>query len=300
MQTTEISILVDRCQKDGLCAQVCPARSYVWNKDQVPAVVHAEHCGLCGQCIAVCASDAIVHSRLDRKNFQKIENRRPVAPEAAIELLRQRRSVRNYKKDEVPRALLEQIAQVAAFAPTSAHGGEGWVRSVSVVSGRDDMRRVLELTVEYLRELHAMFGMFVVKQLAHFRPDLKRAYGMLPDLEMRLAEYGAGRDAILYSAPAAIFVHTPRQTAEPQVDCDAALYAMMIAAQAHGLGSCWNGWLCKAGDAFKARRATGLRRLLAIPDHHEVRAAMTIGYPAIKLHSVPQRETAIHWATAGR
>ncbi|MBN2358581.1 MAG: nitroreductase family protein [Deltaproteobacteria bacterium] len=297
---TAISIAAEQCKRDGLCARVCPARIYDWQKDTVPTISRVEHCGLCGQCLAVCPGGAIVHSRLDPNHFTRIENRQPVEPAAAQELLRQRRSVRNYKPDEVPRDLLEQIARVAAYAPTSAHGGEGWVRSATIVSGRADMQRVLELAVEYLRELRGMLDLFVVKQMARFRPELQRAFGMLPDLEMRLAEHAAGRDVILYSAPAAIFVHTPRQTAEPQVDCDAALYAMMIAAQAHGLGTCWNGWLTKAGDAFKARRATGLRRLLAIPDHHDVLAAMTIGYPALRLHSIPQRETAIHWiATSG-
>jgi nitroreductase len=87
-------------------------------------------------------------------------------------------------------------------------------------------------------------------------------------------------------------------TPEPQIDCDAALVAMMLAAHAHGLGTCWNGWLAKAADAFKARRAVGLRRLLQIPDHHEVGAAMTVGIPGIQLHSVPQRETAVRWVSA--
>jgi len=294
---TEITIDVDKCKHDGLCAQLCGARVFDWSENEPPVVRRAELCMLCGQCLAICANDAIAHSRLDRKNFARIENRQPVEAAAMEQFLRQRRSVRNYKPTEVPRELLERIAQVAGFSPTSAHGKEGWVRSVTIVSGADDMRRVAELTAEYMRELGAFLSSFVVRQIARFKIEPRRGIGMLPDLNMRVAEYEAGRDCLVYSAPAAIFVHTPELTHEAQIDCDAALMAMMMAAHAHGLGTCWNSWIAKAADAFKVKRAVGLRRMLAIPEHHKVGAAMTIGFPAIKLHSVPQRETAIHWAT---
>jgi nitroreductase len=166
------------------------------------------------------------------------------------------------------------------------------------VSGESDMRRVLELTVEYMREMRALLNSPLVKLAARFKIEPRRGRSMLDDLDMRLAEYEQGRDAVVYGAPAAIFVHTPRLTPEPQIDCDAALFAVMLAAHARGLGTCWNGWLAKAADAFKARRATGLRRLLRIPDHHEVGAAMTVGFPGIDLHSIPQRETLVRWASA--
>jgi nitroreductase/NAD-dependent dihydropyrimidine dehydrogenase PreA subunit len=292
---TSISIDADRCRKDGLCAQVCPVRIFVAPKGDLPVVQRAEDCVLCGQCVAICAHQAILHSRLDLGRLVRIEERHPVEGPAAIELLRQRRSVRVYKSDPVPRDLLERIVEVAGFAPTSAHGKEGWVRSVTVVSGPDQMQRVRDLTVEYLRELRGLLGSAMVGFVARFKVEPRRGIGMLPDLDLRLAEHDQGRDAILYDAPAAVFVHTPEATHEPSADCDAALFAMMIAAQAHGLGTCWNGWLAKAASAFKAKRATGLRRMLAIPDHHQVGAAMTIGFPALRLHSIPQRETRIHW-----
>jgi nitroreductase len=160
------------------------------------------------------------------------------------------------------------------------------------------MGRALELTVEYLRELRAVLHRPLVRVLAKFLVPPRRGRSMLPDLDMRLAEHDQGRDAIMYGAPAAIFVHAPRETPAPQIDCDTALLAMMLAAHAHGLGTCWNGWLAKAAEAFKVRHATGLRRLLQIPDHHEVGAAMTIGFPGLKLHSIPQRQTMVQWVSA--
>jgi len=293
-----ISIQADRCRHDGLCARVCPVRIFTAAAGAVPAVAHAERCVLCGQCLAICPHEAIAHDRLDRARFARIEHHRPVEAAAALELIRQRRSVRDYRTDPVPRELLERVTAVAAYAPTSAHGQEGWTRSVTVVSGVEPMRRVRELTIEYLRELRALMGSAMVRVIARFKIEPRRGLGMVADLDLRLAEWETGRDGILYDAPAAIFVHTPQMTHEPSADCDSALYAMMLAAHAHGLGTCWNGWLTKAADAFKARRATGLRRLLEIPEHHLVGAAMTVGFPGLKLHSVPQRETRVRWVSS--
>ena len=294
---TVITIRSEKCKKDGLCVTVCPVRVFAAGKNESPVVRRADECVLCGQCLAVCANEAIAHSRLDRSRFVRIDGQQPVEGAAAMQLLRQRRLVRAYKPEAVPRELIERIVEVAGFAPTSAHGREGWVRTVTVVTGVEEMRRVAALTVEYMRELRGLLRSPFAKLVARFKVEPRRGRAMLPDLDMRIAEYEQGRDAIVYGAPAAIFVHTPEVTSEPSADCDAALFAVMIAAHAHGLGTCWNGWLAKAGDAFKARKAKGLRRMLGIPEHHVVGAAMTLGYPAVRLHSVPQRETHLHWVT---
>jgi hypothetical protein len=70
---------------------------------------------------------------------------------------------------------------------------------------------------------------------------------------------------------------------------------MMLLAQSIGLGTCWNGYLTKAASGFKVKSFTAFRNFLEIPDHHDVYAAATVGYPAIKLHSVPHREVSVRW-----
>jgi NAD-dependent dihydropyrimidine dehydrogenase PreA subunit len=117
----------------------------------------------------------------------------------------------------------------------------------------------------------------------------------LPDMEMRLAEYDRGHDVITYDAPAALFVHSPRVTPTPQTDCDCVMCPMMLMAHALGLGTCWNGYLSRAASGFRLGAFAALREMLPLPDHHDVYAAATIGYPAFTLHSVPQREISAHW-----
>jgi nitroreductase len=118
---------------------------------------------------------------------------------------------------------------------------------------------------------------------------------MLPDIYMRLRELEEGRDAITYNAPHALFFHSPALSPYPQVDCDAAIYSVMLLAHAKGMGTCWNGWLTKAANGFRIKSFTALKEMLGFPDHHEVFSAATLGYRALNLHSIPPRETRIGW-----
>jgi nitroreductase/NAD-dependent dihydropyrimidine dehydrogenase PreA subunit len=287
------------CGGDGICAAICPARILrMGEKKAPPEVGEMGTCVLCGQCIAACPRGAIAHSALDAAGFERIEERQPLAPEAAMGFLRQRRSVRAYDNKPVPKELLARVVRIAGFAPTSAHGGEGWVRSVAIVTGAAAMRKVAELTAEHMRLMGKMLDHPVVRLLGrfgHWKDEVRSGRAMLPDLRMRLAEWKASRDVITYEAPAALFVHTPRAEPEPVATCQAALMAILYAAHAHGLGSCWNGYLTKAACAFKTPSFTELRDMLGIPRHHDVLAAATIGYPRFKLHSLPARQTNIRW-----
>lgn len=294
MSDARIEINPEACMRDGLCVRVCPARIFRADRGGVPEVVGESLCVKCGQCIAICPCDAITHTDLDLRRFERIEDRHPGARDAFVELLRQRRSVREYRDKPIPRELLEEVVGAAAFAPTGAHGGEAWKRSVVVVSG-EEMRRVTELTAEYMRRLGAMLDSWVVKAVATYNEQVQGGRAMLPDLWLRVGEYEQGHDIITYDAPVAVFVHTPRATPTPQIDCDAALYAILLAAHARGLGACWNGWLQKAATAFKMKTFTDLRQMLGIPDDHDVLAAATLGYPALRLHSVPQREIEVRF-----
>ena len=75
------------------------------------------------------------------------------------------------------------------------------------------------------------------------------------------------------------------------------MYPMMLMAHVLGLGTRWNGYLSKAASGFRLGTFTALRELLELPDHHDVYAAATLGYPAVRLHSVPQREARAHWVS---
>jgi nitroreductase/NAD-dependent dihydropyrimidine dehydrogenase PreA subunit len=291
--TPSVTISIDEatCQRDGICSQICPNLVFTGTRGEQPRIGDVTLCNLCGQCLSACPSGAITHSRLSSSRLSRVADHHPVDPDALGQLLRQRRSVRAYRDKEIPQELIEQLVGVAGFGPTGAHGGEGWVRRVVIVTGKDSMSKVAELTFLYMKQLAELLDSLVVKMVARWKEGPRMGRLMLPDIVMRLREFEKGHNMITYDAPAAIFVHSPRVTPTPQTDCDCVMYPMMLMAHALGLGTCWNGYLSKAASGFRISSFTALRKLLEIPDHHDVYAAATLGFPRIRLHSVPQRST---------
>ena len=81
----------------------------------------------------------------------------------------------------------------------------------------------------------------------------------------------------------------------PQTDCDTALQLVQLYAESFGLATCWNGLIqgAAAGDHLKG--FTKLAEFLHIPVENKCYAAMTIGYPSVSLHSIPERKVDVNW-----
>jgi len=256
---------------------------------------HQEECVLCGHCLCVCPEGSIEHSGFVRANFRPIKNFEQVKAEEAFEFLSRRRSVRNYKKDVPTQELIDKLVQIAGYAPGSPHHRVGWVRNMTVVKGEENMKVVLDMTADYIQRLLKLLKGNFLKLAAMFSDSAKAGLAVIPDMEMRLNEYYKGGDSIIYKAPAAIFFHAPVASSTPQTDCDTALLLVQLYAEAHGLGTCWNGLIQGAAAGDHLRGFKKLSDLLKIPANHKCYAAMTIGYPSVKLHSIPERKVNITW-----
>ena len=57
----------------------------------------------------------------------------------------------------------------------------------------------------------------------------------------------------------------------------------------------WNGLLQSAAAGEHLREYAALANFLGIPSGNRCYAAATIGYPAVRFHSIPEREVAITW-----
>ena len=141
-----------------------------------------------------------------------------------IEVLRNRRSIRAYKKESVPQSMIEEIVDCARLAPT-AMNEQPW--DFIVVTKR-----------ELLEQIPPMLG--------H-------------------AEFVA-------NASFAVLVLT-RETNYGLEDCCAATENLLIAAAAHGLGSCW-----VAGT--KQAYGPAVARAFGAPADRQLVAIVSFGHPA--------------------
>lgn len=285
-----ISICKNTCKSCGLCSRICPTQ--VLKGENID---HPEECVLCGQCLCVCPTGSIEHSGFLNRYFSRIKDHNPVSAGKAFEFLSQRRSVRNYTKEMPSREVLEKLVQIAGFAPGSPHHRIGWVRSMTIVYGEENMKVVLDTTADYMRQLLKLLNSNFLKVAAKFSELAKAGLAVVPDMEMRLSDYSNGSDSIIYKAPAAIFFHAPVFSSTPQTDCDNAMFLVQLYAQALGLGTCWNGLMQGAAAGDHLRSFKTLSDFLNIPSNHRCYAAMTIGYSSVKLHSIPERKVGVTW-----
>lgn len=298
IEKPSIEINSGTCSACMLCVRICPTRIYSSGGEKPDKKIitgHHEECVLCGQCLCVCPSGSIDHSGFVKENFTPVKNTRNITEAEAFDFLSGRRSVRNYKKDVPPAKLLNELVRIAGFAPGSPHHRVGWVRNVTVVYGEAGMKEVLDMTADYMRQLLILLNSRFIKLAAKFSDSAKAGVAVVPDMQMRLDEYYRGGDSIVYRAPAVLFFHAPAASSTPQTDCDTAALLVQLYAEALGLGTCWNGLIqgAAAGDHLKGFRK--LANYLGIPSNHKCYAAMTVGYPSVKLHVIPERKVNVSW-----
>ena len=295
LEPPEIKVNPGTCSKCGLCTKICPTKVFKATNGNDKVIIHTEECVLCGQCICGCPTNSIIHSGFNIENFKRIRNRKPVTPENAFEFLSQRRSIRNYKEEQPPAELLEKIVQIAGYAPGSPHHRVGWVREMTIVTGRENMKIILDMTADYIQQTISLLSSWYLRVMANFSELARSGIGVVPDLRMRFEEYMNGKDLIIYNAPAAIFFHAPKFSSTPQTDCDTALQLVQLYAESFGLTTCWNGLIQGAASGDHLKGFTKLAEFLRIPKENKCYAAMTIGYPSISLHSIPERKVNVSW-----
>jgi nitroreductase len=174
------------------------------------------------------------------------------------ELLKKRRSVRDYEDKEVPSDLLMQIINESCLAPSSSNR-QPW--HFIVITNKNVITRLSD--------------------------ESKR--NLLNDLEQNPASPSSNYEAILrdknfnvfYNAPCLVFIVGPKDLLSIQVDCALAASYFMFSACARGLATCWIG----LGRFIKNKE---LLALIGMPEGDLIVAPIIIGY-AKEIPDVPDR-----------
>ncbi len=141
-----------------------------------------------------------------------------------LEAIGNRRSVRAYKRDPVPKEVLESIIEAGNQAPCT-YPFQSWRFVVVLDKG---FKEKLFQTV-YPTWKESFDGM---KESPEFSGYYEKAMNLLDAMD-------EPKDLIYYSAPVILFVIGPESN---PVDCGLACENIMIAATSYGLGSCYVGF----------------------------------------------------------
>jgi nitroreductase/NAD-dependent dihydropyrimidine dehydrogenase PreA subunit len=280
-----ITRLEDKCNKCMLCVRDCV--SGVWRiVDGAPAALQPDLCNLCSHCIAVCPRGAIRHDGLDATRTARVK-RKNLQPNVYREIIMSRRSIRQFRDKQVPREVIEQVLDLARYAPTASNEQNvGYI----VVTDNKLIEKTAKDIFGFASRLYDRTKKGIVKLIV-------QATGLAENRYIKAMEYAqkqsreAGRDLILYRAPALILIHAPEKTRFACDNCNIAATTIINHAHSLGLGTCFIGFLTVA-----LRHSKKLRGRLGVPNDRKVHACLVMGYPSYQhAGTVSRKKPDVKW-----
>lgn len=252
------------CRRDGMCSTVCPMGLFDRDNEGFPVFREGadQFCIACGHCVAICPQGAALHQALPLDESPLVDHNLTVSVPALTQLLKNRRSVREFKEEPVPEALVRAAIDAARWAPTAVNRQSlHWL----VIQTPSEVNRLAGLVIDYLRQSSKLEARYV------------------PFIE----QWEQGKDPILRNAPHLVVIHAPDDWIWSSVDGAIALTQFELTAVANGIGTCWAGFLMRAANGHPP-----LREALGIPADHSVFGALMYGFPRYRYHRIPPRQAA--------
>jgi nitroreductase/NAD-dependent dihydropyrimidine dehydrogenase PreA subunit len=293
----EIAIDPSRCTKDGLCAIVCPSRIIVHReKVKIPEIVGEERCISCGHCVAICSSTAISHSAYPPGTISPIQFEKMPSPDQVIELLRTRRSIREFRDKPLEKETIEKITTGARLAP-SGHNSQS--TEFLVVLDRAVLSQVSAVTIEYLKfEVGRLNNRFfrTLVSLAD-RELVETGLKEIPVFDRMIRAFEAGADPILWGAPALLVFHARRSVGMAEINAHLALQNASLVAHSMGVGHFYTGWIVAACRVLGSRAWNRrIPDLIGVPPENKIHGALALGYPVPRYKNWIERKPArIQW-----
>ena len=273
------------------CVRECVSAAWR-NVDGEPVMAAPNLCNKCGHCVAVCPQSAIFHDGLDYRQIRET-NRSLAQADAYKEVVRARRSIRQFKDQAVPASVISDILDLARHSPTASNKqnvGYIVITEESILKGI--AHTIFSFTSGLYNRTRKGLGKKIYWILKKKNPNGISRY--LDPMDYYIKESEKGRDFILHNAPALILIHGPKKGSFINENCNIAAANIMNYGHSLGLGTCYIGFLVIALKMFPS-----LRKKVNLPKQRVVYAALVMGYPAYR-HSFTgsRKETDIAWIQA--
>ena len=174
-----------------------------------------------------------------------------------LEIIKQRRSVRSYKNEQIKDEELQAILEAGLYAPNA--GDQAW-----------------HFTVIQNKELLSKLNLVAKESAKHMGIE-------------HLEELGNDEKFdCLYGAPTLIIVSGNEQSPVPlEADCAAATQNLLLAAESVGISSCWIFFVTLA---FYSSQGSELRKELKIPEGYKPYYSTVFGYRIDSVDNVSNRK----------
>lgn len=251
-----IEINKEKCVKCGACIRDCITYSIEMGEDGYPKVtdIGESNCISCQHCFAICPQGAIT---FDGKNPDNVSMVKYANAEELLEHIKSRRSVRQFKRNDVSQEDLSKIKSMLPYVPTGCNYNSLHFSFIESGTAMDVIREYVNRKV-----LKLISNKFTQKYAGKF-VKFKSAFEN-------------GEDIIFRNAPHMVVVSSHIHAPCANVDPIIALSYFELYAQSLGIGTCWCGF---AQACFKL--LPKLSKMVNIPDGYKPAYVMLFGYPAV-------------------
>jgi nitroreductase/Pyruvate/2-oxoacid:ferredoxin oxidoreductase delta subunit len=263
-----VEISKETCTKCNACAIACAGSLIIPRENDYPRFFPGadQFCIRCGHCVGICPTDSIVHQEMPLEKCPPIVKKNEPSFAQVAQLIKSRRSIREFQDKPVPREEIERIIDIARYAPTGGNMQEvQWL----IIDDKEELTKLTAIGVEWFRS-----------QTDGDTPWALQMKGIL-----RLHEIGI--NIFLRNAPAVVVTYAEKNNPIAATDCAIALSYFDLAAKAAGLGCYWNGYFY-----FSAQNFAPMVKAFALPEGFTPYAALCVGYPMFKYKRIPPRKPA--------
>jgi len=248
----------EKCLRCGACAKDCIAFALTM-KDSFPAVADGgeERCIQCQHCLAICPTGALSIFGLSAEN--SCENRNLPSAEQTGQLIRNRRSFRNYRHENIDRSCLKILTDALAWVPTGVNDHRLHFCIVDDVEVMDGLRREMaDRLLDAIRTGSLPEGL---DGFERFKEPLEQ-----------------GVDVLCRTAPHMVIACAPAESPCPSIDPVIALSYFELLAQSMNIGTTW----CGLVYLVLSRLAPDLLTRLGMPEGYIPGYVMLFGSPAVR------------------
>lgn len=259
------SIAVDeqKCIHCGMCVKDCIVACLKFDEKNLPKYVDGGEkiCVACQHCMAICPKGAL---SFGGKNPADSEPINPCKSDELLNLMKSRRSFRNFQEKDVPQEKISKLIEMLAYPPK---GGNVDDLHFSIVGTAEKMREIKKFTYDKI------FSMQTDSPVINFCKE----------------NYKNGNDFIYRGASSLIAVSVDKSKAVAgceNADPIIALSYFELYAQSLGLGTVWS-------DATLTimQEIPEVRALLEIPENFTLNYTILFGVPKIKYTRTVQRDS---------
>ena len=216
------------------------------------AVPKKNTCLACGHCVAVCPKNAVSLSGFEDTPLPVLSPV-PFSGSDLVQLIRQRRSIRQFQNRAVSQELIEQLLTAGQYTPTASNS-----QNVSYLVLRENIASYEQTAIHTLRRLKKIQSIF-----SHSWDD-----------------FSIDEHFLFKKAPLVMIIKSP-----DIVNASLAAASIELTANAFGLGVLYSGFFSLA-----AAHSHKLRKMLSLSSRKESVLALVIGYPAVRYQRTAQKE----------